>query len=503
MPGSPEADSSSDSASDSDSDSDEDGTAEPAGNKNALNPRKPQIDVDDDEELGATAVTSYVQTKNEIVETDVIVPSISEIGHEEKLEKVGEVLNIIGNVVIVKGLPADSSRAASEKALDTETLLVFDDRKVLGHIYETFGPTSQPLYQIKFNQSYPLDTERIRVAREVYHVPQRSNFVFMDYLKKLRGSDASNIHDEEPGDDEVEFSDDEQEAAFKHARKKKRGMSVSSSTSRQTTPAPPQPHYDDVSEDIFYGANPYDAHGPYDDGYRIAGPSRPAPIPYDDPYADEVPVNNVKYEGDLINPSEISAEARPASREPEKSFGDSRGRGRGRGRGYDRSGGARDRGRGRGRGRPDRGRRSGGESRWFQQSHTAPSMEHYNRNTPRPPSPASDAMQRATAQPSVGIPGYSPSQPFSPSPTWPYQPSGFQDHSFGQQEVVQPHINPRFASAFGFNMSPTNPPPAWFGSQQTQFNPYQAPQPSQTWTNQWLVHGQESDNTESDTYTPM
>lgn len=88
-------------------------------------------------------------------------------------------------------------------------------------IYETFGPTSQPLYQIKFNQSYPLDTEKIRVAREVYHVPQRSNFVFMDYLKKLRGSDASNIHDEEPGDDEIEFSDDEQESAFKQARKKK------------------------------------------------------------------------------------------------------------------------------------------------------------------------------------------------------------------------------------------------------------------------------------------
>jgi H/ACA ribonucleoprotein complex non-core subunit NAF1 len=192
--------------------------------------------VDDDEESGATAVASYVQTKNEIVETDIVVPSVSEIGLEEVLEKVGEVMNIIGNVVIVKGLPADSSRAASEKALDVETLLVFDDRQVLGHVrilysqdtssdliqvYETFGPTTQPLYQIKFNQSYPLDTEKIRVAREVYHIPQRSNFVFMEYLKKLRGSDASNIHDEEPGEDEMEFSDDEQEAAFKQARKKK------------------------------------------------------------------------------------------------------------------------------------------------------------------------------------------------------------------------------------------------------------------------------------------
>jgi H/ACA ribonucleoprotein complex non-core subunit NAF1 len=192
--------------------------------------------VDDDEESGATTVASYVQTKNEIVDTDIVVPSVSEVGLEEGLEKVGEVMNIIGNVVIVKGLPADSSRAVSEKALDVETLLVFDDRKVLGHVrilyfedissdpmqvYETFGPTSQPLYQIKFNQSYPLDTEKIRVAREVYHIPQRSKFVFMEYLKKLRGSDASNIHDEEPGEDEMEFSDDEQEAAFKQARKKK------------------------------------------------------------------------------------------------------------------------------------------------------------------------------------------------------------------------------------------------------------------------------------------
>ena len=383
--------------------------------------------------------------------------------------------------------------------------------KSLSQIYETFGPTSQPLYQIKFNQNYPLNTEKIRVAREVYHVPQRSNFVFIDYLKKLRGSDASNIHDEEPAEDEIEFSDDEQEAAFKQARKKRyvplvkifpssfivcrRGMSVSSS--RQTTPALQQPHYKDFSEDIFYGANPYDAHGPYDDGYRVAGPSRPAPIPYDDPYADQVDVDNVKYQGDSINPSERSTEARPVGRELERSLGDSRGRVRGRGRG----GGTRDRGRGRGRGRPDRGRRLGGESRWMQQTHTAPSIEPYDPNTPHSISPTSDAIERATTQTSSDVSGYPSSQPFSGSPVWPYQPGGFHPH--GQQEVVQPHINPRFASVFGFDgMSPTAHPPAWFG-QQAQFNSYQPLQPPQTWTNQWLVHGQESENAESDTYTPM
>lgn len=91
----------------------------------------------------------------------------------------------------------------------------------MAQVYETFGPTSQPMYQVKFNQHHPLDTSKVWLSREVFHVPQRSHFVFVNQLKKLRGSDASNIHDEEPPDDEIEFSDDEKEAAFKAQHKKR------------------------------------------------------------------------------------------------------------------------------------------------------------------------------------------------------------------------------------------------------------------------------------------
>ena len=84
-------------------------------------------------------------------------------------------------------------------------------------VYETFGPTTQPMYQIKFNQKYPLDAEKVRVGREVFHVPTRSNFVFVNQIKAYKGSDASNAYDEEPADDELEFSDDEQEQAHKRA----------------------------------------------------------------------------------------------------------------------------------------------------------------------------------------------------------------------------------------------------------------------------------------------
>ena len=188
-------------------------------------------DDEDDEEGGTVAAAISLRTKNELPEPDIVIPSIAEVGPDEQLEKVGEIMNIVNNVVVVKGEPSSTHRA-SEHALDSETLLVYEDRKVLGYvssalpplwltprpfsqIHETFGPTYQPMYQVKFNSAHPLDSNEARVSRPVFHVPARSKYVFVAELTKLRGSDASNVHDEEPAEYEVEFSDDEAEAAYK------------------------------------------------------------------------------------------------------------------------------------------------------------------------------------------------------------------------------------------------------------------------------------------------
>lgn len=146
-------------------------------------------------------------------------------------------MSIVEKTVIVKGAPSEVLARASGQALDCDTLLVFEDRKVLGYvrvhipfvgarlyafqIYETFGPTSQPLYQVKFSASYPVDQEKVQLSRPVFHVPQRSRFVFLNQIRRFKGSDASNMHDEEPGDEELEFSDDEAEAAYKSSLKRK------------------------------------------------------------------------------------------------------------------------------------------------------------------------------------------------------------------------------------------------------------------------------------------
>ena len=62
------------------------------------------------------------------------IPEISEVDLHERLEKVGEVMSIMDRVVIVKGLPSSIANRGSETALDSDTLLVFEDRKVLGYV---------------------------------------------------------------------------------------------------------------------------------------------------------------------------------------------------------------------------------------------------------------------------------------------------------------------------------------------------------------------------------
>lgn len=91
----------------------------------------------------------------------------------------------------------------------------------LSQIWETFGPTAQPFYRVQFSEAYPLDSEKVRIAREVYHVPTRSKFISVSFLKQYRGSDASNAHDEEPAEEELEFSDDEAEREHKRGLKDK------------------------------------------------------------------------------------------------------------------------------------------------------------------------------------------------------------------------------------------------------------------------------------------
>jgi H/ACA ribonucleoprotein complex non-core subunit NAF1 len=121
--------------SDSDSDSDESSAATGAAALLAkVHMPLKDADFEDGDDDDEPKPTTYTQTKNEVLEANIMVPEVEQVGAEETLEKVGEVMSIIGNTVIVKGEASSIMGRGAERALDSDTLLVFDDRKVFGYV---------------------------------------------------------------------------------------------------------------------------------------------------------------------------------------------------------------------------------------------------------------------------------------------------------------------------------------------------------------------------------
>lgn len=93
-----------------------------------------EADAEDDDEDAGPKVQGYVRTPHEVTDVKITIPDISEVSLDETLEKVGEVMTVLSDTVVVKGMPAPIIGRASEKALDSDTLLVLEDRKVLGYV---------------------------------------------------------------------------------------------------------------------------------------------------------------------------------------------------------------------------------------------------------------------------------------------------------------------------------------------------------------------------------
>jgi len=89
-------------------------------------------------------------------------------------------------------------------------------------IFETFGPLTQPLYSLRFPSASDLHARHpgIKSGMKVYYCPSRSTFAYTSAIRLQKGNDASNIYDEEVGEDELDFSDDEKEAEWKKRKGK-------------------------------------------------------------------------------------------------------------------------------------------------------------------------------------------------------------------------------------------------------------------------------------------
>ena len=172
---------------------------------------------DDEGDTGRTGKTGLQpKTKNEVIDERVDRPRI-DITSDLKIEELGHVESVVGSLIVVK-----AKVSGTHRVLESGSVLCTEDRRLVGTVSETLGRVRQPYYAVRFNGPDEIAEMGVMVASKIFYVERYSTYVFTDALKVIKGSDASNINDEEVAEDELEFSDDEAEAAYKRRVKHER-----------------------------------------------------------------------------------------------------------------------------------------------------------------------------------------------------------------------------------------------------------------------------------------
>ncbi|KAL8958420.1 MAG: hypothetical protein Q9193_004518 [Seirophora villosa] len=170
----------------------------------------------DDEGKGSKGTSGPLRTLNEKPDEVVPKPQI-EVTPAMAIVELGSVEQVVENNILIK-----AKTSGERQALETGSLLCLGDRSVIGVIAETLGQIQQPYYSVRFTNSAAIVEAGIAKGTTIFNVEQHSHYIFTQNIKAFKGSDASNIHDEEVGDDELEFSDDEAEAEHKRRVKQER-----------------------------------------------------------------------------------------------------------------------------------------------------------------------------------------------------------------------------------------------------------------------------------------
>ncbi|KAL6715176.1 hypothetical protein ACLMJK_007440 [Lecanora helva] len=401
------------------------------------------------------------RTLNEKVDEIVPKPDVT-ITADMQIEELGCVDQLVDNLALIK-----ANVSGEYQVLESGSVLCLEDRAVIGVVAETIGRVQQPYYSVCFTNAAAMSEAGVALETKIFYVTQLSTMVFTQPLQASKGTDASNLHDEEVGDDEIEFSDDEAEAEHKRQVKlqkkarydAKHGQKEGFSLGPQSKPAKPKHHgHGHPNHTAERPPNELDLALNYDDAGQDS----------DDLYTP------------LSRPSNLHTMMAPPDGSPQNQTrgGNSRGRGRGdRGEGRGRHRGNRgdhgNRGTGRGGNNSQRGQRSSFDNN---NRSTLPGLGNHNL-PPRPPPqsnsyqpPPQSYSQHPLQQPH---PAHSSSQPPS------YQPYPSPNSSYHNQSYPQPYPQPQYPQA----PYPQTDPYETYSHQQpypqTQhYPPQQAPSPA-------------------------
>eukprot|EP01087_Luapelamoeba_hula_P018537 TRINITY_DN5982_c1_g3_i1.p1 TRINITY_DN5982_c1_g3~~TRINITY_DN5982_c1_g3_i1.p1 ORF type:complete len:570 (-),score=193.84 TRINITY_DN5982_c1_g3_i1:40-1749(-) len=196
---------------------------------------------DGDDEFGGSSGRAGRNRSTAKAEPVVVTAGDISIDPATEIKHVGKMLSVVDGMAVIQGVTVDLERGGT--ALEVDSVICTSEKQALGIVSETFGPCANPFYTLIPANGVDLNT--IEKGIEVFCALNHSTFVVAANLKS-KGSDASNKNDEEPDAYELEFSDDDEEAAHRLKLKRERRT--------LNTPLP-----DGVSEDMLHTAELLDA----------------------------------------------------------------------------------------------------------------------------------------------------------------------------------------------------------------------------------------------------
>lgn len=279
-----DADDSSDDSSSSEDDSDED---YPLLDPNTVAKMLMAGDGEDEDAgdtAGKTSGDYQPRTHNEV---KPIIPPIRAINITPEMQTtvLGKIISIVESTILIQGYTS-----GEYQVLEPGSLLCTQDRKVVGDVNDTIGRVQQPLYSLLFDteQEQLIQGLGLVVGSELWYVNSHSKFVFTEPLRGLKGTDASNLHDEEAGDDEVEFSDDEKEAESKRLKK------LAKKGGRAGLPRQPFNERESAATRAPRVSTQQSDHGS-SQGARPSGAYEGGGLNYDDPVINDGTINDGPY----------------------------------------------------------------------------------------------------------------------------------------------------------------------------------------------------------------
>jgi len=173
---------------------------------------------DEGEGKGKGTGSGMVRTKNEQPEAIMPRPDV-EIKPEMEIVELGAIEHFVENTAVIK-----ANTTGEYQILDTGSVLCLEDRTVIAALADVIAAVREPRYTASFTSEDEITSFGLEPGTKIFYPPALANLGLTQALRANKGTDASNWHDEEVAEDEIEFSDDEKEAEYKRQLKaKKRG----------------------------------------------------------------------------------------------------------------------------------------------------------------------------------------------------------------------------------------------------------------------------------------